>query len=110
MNWLKRRREELRLTQEDLARNLQLEGVSISRATIGHWETDRYEPPLHNEDLRKALAKILNLTPGELLQLAGFEVLNSTFSSAGQKAATLVDKMSPEEQQKALRILEALSS
>lgn len=109
MNWLKERREELKLTQGDLARALQLDGVNIARATIGHWETDRYEPPLHNEELRRSLAKALHLTAGELLQRAGFEVLNSNYSSAGQKAARLIDNMNPEDQKKALRVLEALS-
>lgn len=108
MNWLKRRRTEIGISQEALARQLQLAGQDVSRAAIGHWETDRYDPPLQNEDFRRALANILQIDTGELLREAGYEVLNSKHSRLAERAAYLIDQMNPEDQKKALKILEAL--
>lgn len=110
MNWLKERREELGLSQDGLARELQLEGIEVTRGAIGHWEKGRYEPPLNNESFRRALGKVLNLKPAEILRRAGYEVNYGKHSDKAERAAHLIDKMKPEDQDKALRVLEALSS
>lgn len=110
MNWIKQRREELQLSQEDLARELQLEGVEISRSALSSWETGRYNPPLEDKEFRQHLAKALRLSVAEMLRRAEYEVLHGRHSDKGERAAHLVDQMKPEDQDKALRVLEALSN
>lgn len=73
-NWLKRKREELHLSQEELANSLQLRGLDISRATISHWEMGKYAPPYDNPDFVNALAGILNMSVIEILAAAGYKL------------------------------------
>lgn len=110
MNWLKRRREELEISQSELTRLLQLEGIDISASAISHWENQRYNPPLENPDFRHALANVLRLEIPELLRRAGYQVLEGSHTEAGERAAHIIDRMKPEDQSKALRILEAMNN
>jgi len=61
MKWLKERRKQLGYSQDDLARFLQLAGFDVLRATISHWETGRFTPPLGNPAFVAELARILKL-------------------------------------------------
>ena len=107
INWLRQLREHVGLdTQEELAAQLQLEGFSFTRAAVSHWENGRYNPPLNDAEFRKALAKVLKVSQSELLRLAGFEVEKGDHSEAGEKAAHLIDKLPPDKQDLALKILE----
>lgn len=109
MNWLRKRREQVGLeTQEDLASQLQLEGVTITRASISHWENSRNKPPLDDPQFREALAKVLRLSQPELLKLAGYEVSKTRYSDAAERAAIIVDELPPEKQDLAIRLLEQL--
>lgn len=107
MNWLKQRRQELQLSQEDLVRQLQLEGADVSRSALSSWETGRYNPPLDDKQFRQALAAALRLNIAEMLRRAEYEVLHGKHSDAGERAAHLIDRMKPEDQSRAIRILEA---
>lgn len=108
MNWLKDRREELELSQEELAARLQVDGINISRSGVSAWETGRNNPPLEEETFRKALAHALRLSVHELLIRAGFETLSSKQSREAEIAANLIDRMPAEKREMALRILEAM--
>jgi transcriptional regulator with XRE-family HTH domain len=73
-DWLKTRREQLQISQEELSNRLQALGINTSRATVSHWETDRYNIPLDNAEFRQALATVLRLSIVDLLIAAGFEI------------------------------------
>jgi transcriptional regulator with XRE-family HTH domain len=110
MNWLKIRREELDLSQEELAARLQADGIEISRSGVSAWETERNNPPLEEEAFRKALAHALRLSIHELLARAGFETIQGRQSREAEVAASLVERMPPDKRKMALRILEAMNN
>lgn len=56
---IKRRRQELRLTQQDVA-----EACGVDRSTVANWETGQTYPDARR---LKALAKVLDVTVDELL-------------------------------------------
>src|SRR3989304_9878211 len=98
-NWLRNLRENAGLdTQEELAARLQLEGISVTRASISHWENGRYNPPLSDPHFRETLSRILRISQSELLRLAGFEVYKTEHSDAAERAAYLVDQLPAEKQ------------
>ena len=108
MNWLQQRREELKLTQEELARELQLAGVDISRSAVGSWESGQRSPQLDKTEFRQALARVLQLSEADLLLRAGFPIITK-HSDEAERAAHIVDRLSPEKRELAIRILEALN-
>jgi transcriptional regulator with XRE-family HTH domain len=105
-NWLAKRREELRLSQEDVVSRLQLQGLDIARATLSHWETERYSIPLDDPKLRQVLARILRMSIREMLQAAGYEVDDQPSTPAAKRAAFIMDQLPQDKQQLALGILE----
>lgn len=108
-NWLKNRREAIDLRQDELAAKLQIEGFDVSRATISNWETGRHEPPMHDPEFRHALARSLRLNVRTMLKLAGYEVTEQPHSTTAELAADLIDRLPPEKQQLALRLIETLT-
>lgn len=107
-NWLKQRRELVGIeTQDEFALRLQLEGINISRAAISHWENGRNDPPLDDPEFRAVLARILKLSPVEILRLAGYEVMTPPHTSEAERAAFILDQLTNErDRQLALAILE----
>ncbi len=87
---------------------LQLEGQTISRAAISHWETGRYNPPLDSSDFRLALAKALKMDVSELLRSAGYEISRSNYSDAAKRAAAIIEHLPPKGQEMALDYLQML--
>lgn len=104
-NWLRNYRKKLRLTQGELSAKLQLEGLDASPAAVSHWETGRYNPPLSDTEFRNTLARILKISPQELLAAAGYETEQS-HSAAGERAADIVDSLPEDQQRIAIGILE----
>jgi transcriptional regulator with XRE-family HTH domain len=109
MNWLRQRRKELNLKQEDLAARLQLDGLSFTHSAISHWETGRYHPPFEDEKFRQALADILRMDVSSMLRLAGYEVGLRPYSERAERAAFIVDNLPDDKQDLALRILAELA-
>ena len=107
MNWLRQRREELGLTQDELTARLQTEGLDISRSTLSHWEVGRFKPPLGDKASRDSLARALRMSVKEMLKRSGYDVTLER-SEAAERAAYLVDQMDEDMQDKAVRILETL--
>lgn len=108
-NWIKNRREVVGISQEELAARLQRNGFDISRATVGHWEQDKYLPPLGNPQFCKIMADILLVSVKELLALAGYDLADKTHSNAAERAAWLIDQLPPEKQDLAVRLVEELA-
>lgn len=107
MNWLKARREYLRMSQDDLMARLQVEGVTVSRSTISNWETGRHSMPLGDPKFRTAICRVLRMSEKEVLKMSGFKV-DGVHSEEAERAAQIVDSLAPEERAKAVRLLEAL--
>lgn len=109
MNWLKARRERVGIeSQEEFAALLQLEGFSITRAAISHWENGTRQPPFNNPMFRKALAKILRMSEPKLLRFAGYEVEDSIHTEEAERGAEIIDQLEPGKRELALRLLEQL--
>jgi transcriptional regulator with XRE-family HTH domain len=109
MNWLKQRRIELKLRQEDLAAKLQLAGISVTHSAISHWESGRYRPPFEDERFQEALADILKMDVTYMLNLAGYKVKQVSHSEEAEEIAHIVDKLSPEKKSLAVRIIKELA-
>lgn len=108
MNWLKERRKELGLSQEELIARLQTEGLDINRSSLSNWETGRHSPPLANKEFRRILARVLKLSPYDVLRLSGFEIGNTGHTDEAERAAHIVDQLTPEKRDLAVRLLEEL--
>lgn len=107
--WFRKRRLELDYSQAAVARRLELQGYSVSPATISHWENGRYNIPLEDINARHAIATVLQIDISKMLEEAGYGVVQKKlFSEAAQQAATIVDKLPPEAQKVALEQLRAL--
>lgn len=104
-HWLKERRKELRLSQEDLAAMLQLAGIDVVPSTISHWENGRYILPIDNPEFRRALSKALRMSVQDILIAQGYELQND-HSDEGERAAYIIDQLSPDKRGLALGILE----
>src|SRR5262245_31457520 len=105
-NWLKTKRKELHLSQEELAAKLQVKGIEVTSGDISHWKNDRYNPRLEDPVFRKALADVLRIDVKTLLLIAGYEVTEIDHSEAAKRAAFIVDQLPPDKQDLALGILE----
>lgn len=107
MEWLKKRRKQLGLSQEELANRLQLAGYGASRSSVGQWETGHARPQLDNPELVKALSLAVELDINTVLRLSGYNVVTN-HSSTAERIATLVDQLPEEKQQLALALVEQL--
>ncbi|MDX2159926.1 MAG: hypothetical protein SF162_01245 [bacterium] len=106
MNWLMQRCKDVGIeTQQELASKLQLAGFDYSRSAVSSWMTGARNPPLDDPEFRRVLARILRLTPKEILKLAGYEV-EEDHSQAGERAAAIVDQLPPDKQELAISVLE----
>jgi len=66
-HFLRQRREELGLSQGDLALRLKARGIKLSRKAIGEWELGRRRVTL-NSPVLEALADALRWNLDELIQ------------------------------------------
>jgi len=107
--WLKQRRKQLGISQEELAAKLQLAGFETSEKSVSHWENGRYSMPLDDATFRNALALSLRMSVYEILVAAGYEVDDRPLSSAGRRAAYIIDRMPEDKREWALDILQKLA-
>src|SRR5690606_28147374 len=105
--WLKQRRNEIHISQDELASRLQLKGHNISRATISHWEMGRTPIPFKDGDFAQGLADSLEMTVADMLSQAGY-LHSSEFSEIAYRAAAMIEAMTPSRQKTALVLLEQL--
>lgn len=106
MNWLRQRREELNLNQEEMTARLQIEGVEVTRSTLSHWETGRYNMPMHEENFRRALVTALRLSEREILKRSGYDIGQRGHSDEAERAADIIDQLPSDRKELALRVLE----
>ena len=107
MKWIKERRKELSLSQNDLARELQLHGYDYVRATIGHWESGYAPPPFGDPEFVRTFAKILRLDVGTVLHLSGYGI-PVQHGEVSERIARIVDTFDETKQALALRLVEQL--
>lgn len=103
--WMKRRREQLELSQEELTSALQLEGYNVSRSTVSAWENRKFNIPIDDPEFRRAITRALSTTTTELLAAAGLRVDSDEISEAARRAASIVNNLSPANQKIAIELL-----
>lgn len=108
MNWIKTRRRELGLSQEELAERLSSEGYQVSRGTVAHWEQDRYHPPLDDPTLVNALARAFNISVKQILVEVGFDLTDETISKDELILLEVFEAIPPERRTTAINILKQL--
>lgn len=106
--FLKARRQELRISQADLATRLTLRGQDTTKASIGHWETDRNQPPLKDPEFRLALASALEIDVNQMMAILGFVVTEDDRSKEARRAADIIDRLPSEARSLALDYLAML--
>jgi transcriptional regulator with XRE-family HTH domain len=109
MKWIRDRREQLRMTIDELVAKLELEGVSYTAGSVGHWESGRRNPPMHDRKFVRALASALKLDVPTVLRLSGFEI-NAQHSEIAERLANIADKLPEEDKLHLLMIAETFLS
>jgi transcriptional regulator with XRE-family HTH domain len=109
-DFLRNRRNNLGLSQQELADEISLNGYSTSKARVGHWETGRNRPPLELDEFRVALALALNMDIAELLDELGYEVSEHRYSSDARLAADIVDVLPNNARRLAIAYLKLLKN
>lgn len=85
-SWLRQKRELLNLSQEELAARLQLAGLSVTRATVSHWETGRVPSPLDEATALKAISEALDVSVDEILEEIGIHTTTDHLSPREREA------------------------
>lgn len=106
--WIKKRRNELKMTQEEVTARLQLGGLDISRSAFAHWDSGRYKPPLDQPNVRHILADALELDVREMLVLAGYEVTENEEDELVVRATIIMSNLPIELKKHAFEYLKML--
>lgn len=106
--WLRIRRQELKLSQDDLVTRLQADGLDVSRAALSAWEIGRAPSPLDDVRKIKILANALEVDVSVLLEIADIEIESAHQSESARRGAMIIDRMSPANQKAAVEVLRAL--
>lgn len=106
--FLKARRQELRISQADLASRLTLRGQDTLKASIGHWETERSNPPIRDYEFRLALASALEMDVNEMMAVLGFIIADTDRSTDARRAADIIDRLPSDARSLALDYLSML--
>ena len=109
-DFLRARRAQLGMTQEKLATRLEELGQETSYARVGHWETGRNKPPLHNKEFRTALAIALEMDVNEMMAALGYVVTDDERSSDAMLAAAIIDGLPSKARQLAIDYLRLLQN
>lgn len=103
--FLKTRTSELGISQADLARELTLRGLDTTRATVGHWEAGRNNPPIEDPQFRNALASALEMDVNTMMVRLGFLITEAERSNEARRAADIIDRLPSEGKSLALDYL-----
>lgn len=106
--FIKTHRIRLDLTQAELAELITLYGYNTSPQRVGHWETERNDPPMNNPFFRAALAQAIRMDINHIMTELGFTVDESDRSHEALLAAEIVDRLPPPAKQLAIDYLEVL--
>lgn len=109
---LRRRREALRMTPDQLAASLTHYGAPASSADVQLWERGRNVPPLESPAFQEALAASLQIPVEKIRGIIPIHKREpepeSEYSHAALEAAALVDRMAPGVRTVALELLRTL--
>jgi transcriptional regulator with XRE-family HTH domain len=105
--WIKDRRKQIHITQEDLTARLQMEGFGVTPGSISNWENGRYMPPIDDPLFVKALAKALKMTVSAVLSAAGYEI-STRYSDEALRGADIIDQLPDDMRGMAIDILEQM--
>ena len=98
--YLSQRRQQLRLTQQEVGDRLRNLGIDRATPTIAHWENDRQKVPI---EFIPELAQALETSPVTLYDYAG--VLDKL---PGSEIIKLMDSMTGEELARMERVIRAM--
>lgn len=107
-DFLRARLEQLDLSLSDLEKRLNLKGYKVTKATIGHWVSGRNKPPLKDRQFVEILSLALEMTVSEMMEQMDFIVSPEHRSTAANRVADMVDRLPPDKQDLALRLVEQL--
>lgn len=106
--WLKQRMSEVGIaTSAELARLLELEGLTHAVSGINHWVNGTRRPRLTDAEVRGGLSRVLQLSESELLVRAGY-IGSRKWSKEAQLAAEIIDHLPPDRRNLAVRLLDQL--
>lgn len=91
--FLRTRREQLGISQAELAERLSERGEEASSARVGHWETGRNKPPLEDLKFRQAIASALEIDVNKMMIQLGFVILDVDRSTEARQAADIIDAL-----------------
>ena len=109
-NFLIQRMQQLEMSLQDLATLLTLKGFDTSKATVGHWRTERSKPPLDDPQFRLALAHALEMDVNAMMEALGYIVHHDQLSPIAKRVAEVVDTLPVSDQPLALKLIEQLRS
>lgn len=104
--WIKQRRKEIHISQEELSERLQIRGFDVARATVSHWEMDKYLPPINDPAFAIGLADSLELGLMDMLIRAGFELRFDDKDAV--MGAEIIHRLEPRMKKTAIHLLETL--
>lgn len=104
-DFLRKRRQEIGITQVELANRLSDRGHETSHARVGHWETGRNKPPLNDPHFREVLAASLEIDENVMMATLGYVIYEDQRSEEALLAASIVDRLPPDVREFALEYL-----
>lgn len=107
--FLRERRKQLDISQEDLAARLSRLGHETGHARISHWETGRNKPPIDQAEFRTALAIALEMDVNDMMSVLGYVITDPQRSEQARLAADIIDQLPPDRKDLALTLLRALA-
>lgn len=107
-SFIRQRRDELNMSQQDLATRLTLLGHTTLKASVGHWERGRNDPPLMDAEFRSALAHALQMDVTEMMVRMGLVKIDLQGSQESRLAAEIVERLPEDKRQLAVELLKAL--
>lgn len=107
-SFLIQRMQQLGLSLQDLATLLTANGFETSKATVGHWRTERNKPPLDNARFRYALSIALEMDINEMMDQLGYIVKEDQLSPVAWRIAQMVNNYPESLQELALKLVQQL--
>jgi len=104
-HWINHRREQLNMTQKDLAERLTKLGLPLTPGAISQWEKYRVPVPLQIAENRKIISQALALPIREMLILDGYEI-EDNWSQSARLVAMLYETLEPSKQETLLILLD----
>jgi hypothetical protein len=102
-----KRKDELKLSLEDIASRLASSGYSVSKSGVGLWATGDRTPRLGQKKVRGAIASALELDPNEMMNLLGYIVSKDERSSEARMASRIIDELPDADRRRIAAMIQA---